>query len=211
MRKLILAAVAAASVSIGPEAFAQASSLSLSADSTIKVSNVQIGCDNGHPVVSARIIINEADRGLPGVIYVGSHDDAQTSAYFMEGGSWVQWGDAYFPMYAIMRNGMQDMTVTVGVTNPGAFPSDNTVAPHGNIYIGYGVLKPEKEAIVQKTIEVNAKMRAAHPEKNWPVVNPDMNRRAFVQEDLTKYVKYQKILSSAYVPTNCAQNLSIGG
>lgn len=204
-----LSTIVGAALLLGSSAsFAQ---LSLSFDSTIKVSGVQFFCGgSGNPVVSAKLLVNPEDRGLPGVVYVAAHNDEKTEAWFMQGNTWVEWQSGYFPMYSINGNGIQDTTITLELPATNIRPTAPGVAPFANIFIGYGVLTTANEAVVQKVAAANAAARAKTPNQKLPVMDPDHHRRAYVQEDLTKKVKYQMIASRASLPT-CQSSVFSGG
>lgn len=208
MRKCLSTVITATLLFSSSASFAQ---LSLSSDSTIKVSGVQFFCtQNGNPAVTARLLVNQEDRGLPGVVYVAAHNDERTEAWFIQGGSWVQWQGGYFPIYSIQGAGIQDTTITLELPASNVRSSLPNVAPFANIFIGYGVLTNASEAMVQKVAAAHAALRAKTPDKNMPVVDPDHQRRAYVQEDLTKKVKYQMIAAASSLPT-CQSNTFTGG
>lgn len=208
MRKSLSAIVASALLLGSSASFAQ---LSLSYNSTIKVSGVQFYCStNGNPVVTARLLVNQEDRGLPGVVYVAAHNDEQTEAWFSQGGTWVEWQSGYFPMYSINGGGIQDTTITLELPAANSRSTLPGVAPFANIFIGYGVLTNANEAMVQRVAAANAAARAKTPDRNLPVMDPDHQRRAYVQEDLTKKVKYQMIAARTSLPSCQSQTFSGG-
>lgn len=169
--------------------------LNTAAAPSIRVASVRTFCVNRTiPYVQADIIINDGDKGLPGILYVGVLDDDRQHPYFLGASGWTAWGSGTIPVYSVMRQGLSNTTVTLDLTSlPSMFGQ--------SIYMGYGALTPMAEKSVQGAIDAVAMMRQKLPGRQLPpTVDPDSHRLALVQDDMTRNAKYNFVLSSANFP-----------
>ncbi len=162
---------------------------------SIRVANVRAFCVNRTiPYIQADIIINDGDKGLPGILYVAMLDDDKQHPYFLGPGGWTAWVSGTIPIYSVMRQGLSNTTITLDLTSlPSIFGQ--------NIYMGYGALTQIAERSVQGAIDAVAMMRQKMPGRKLPpTVDPDLHRLALAQDDMTRNAKYNFVLSSANFP-----------
>lgn len=162
---------------------------------SIRVANVRAFCVNRTtPYLQADIIVNDGDKGLPGILYVAMLDDDRQHPYFLGAGGWTAWVSGSIPVYSVMRQGLSNTTVTLDLTSlPSIFRQ--------NIYMGYGALTPIAERSVQGAIDAVVMMRQKMPGRPLPpTVDPDSYRLALVQDDMMRNAKYNFVLSSANFP-----------
>lgn len=199
MAKLIRFALVAVLLSCSSVSFAQ---LSLSSKSNIQIGNLKVFCKGSLtekiPFLQADILINADDSGLPGLLYLGTINDGQSQAYFLGANGWTLYNGGSLPPYAILRQGLQNSTITLDLTT---LPS----SVEQNIYLGYGALTAQSEKLVQAGIAAVAKIKEKLPDRKIESVDPDLHRLALVQENMTKNTKYQFVLKSADFP-NCSTN-----
>lgn len=194
LRRLLTVAV----LLLSSSSYAQ---LSLATTSTIRIANLKTYCvQRSIPYMQADIVINDADKGLPGILYVGIIDDEKQNPFFLTAGGWTRWAGGSIPVYGIMRDGLQTSTVSLNLTLT-SLPELSS----RNIYMGYGALSAASEKIVQGGIKAVATVRQKFPERQIPSVDPDMHRLALVQDDMTRHAKYQFVINSASFPV-CETN-----
>lgn len=183
--------------------------LGTAAPPSLRVVNIRTFCVNNlSPYLQADLVINEEDKGLPGVIYVGTLDDGKQNPHFLGPNGWTAWGSGTIPVYSIMREGLavpvrplqqQTVGVTLDLSSLPAMGSQS-------IYMGYGALSAKSEKAVQGGIDAVVMMRKKFPDRQLPPsVDPDMHRLALVQDDMTRNGKYNFVLSSASIPV-CQNN-----
>lgn len=166
-----------------------------SASPGIAIANVRTFCLNRSiPYLQAEIVINHADQGLPGVLYVGVLDDARQQPYFLASTGWMAWSSGMVPAYSVQRQGLVNTTVTLNLASLPPLPGIS-------IYMGYGALTPAAEKTVQAGIEAGVAMRRKFPDRAWPpMVEPDHHRLALVQDDMTRNAKYRLVLAAYDFP-----------
>lgn len=184
MKKFVLS-VAALSVAIGAST-AHAGPWTPVPDSTIAIGAVQAYCIATQPYISVQLLINASDAGRPGLVYVASHDPDQTMGEGYSSGGWEVLQSQMLPILIIARSGLVNTTLNIPMNNPGGKQG-------WSLYVGYGVLTDKDEAMVQQSMVAVAKMRAAHPERQVPSIDPDYQRRVLIQQDMTKNAKYKLV------------------
>lgn len=154
-------------------------------DSTISIANVQTYCNYDQPFVRVDLLINAADVGRPGLLYVGSHNQTQTQAQFYTE-AWQNWNGSLFPIHTIVRGGLTGTTLSI--------PLNDVFQKQGwKLYIGYGALSVADEMKVQRMLEALNKVKAKFPERNIQAVDPDHIRRVMIQDNMTRNVKYRYV------------------
>lgn len=154
-------------------------------DSTISIANVQTYCNYDQPFVRVDLLINAADVGRPGLLYVGSHNQTQTQAQFYTE-AWQDWNGSLFPIHTIVRGGLTGTTLSI--------PLNDVLQKQGwKLYIGYGALSVADEMKVQRMLEALNKVKAKFPERNIQAVDPDHIRRVMIQDNMTRNVKYRYV------------------
>lgn len=161
--------------------------VNLSAPSTISVSGVTKICQGEVPYVRVNLLVNIPDKGLPGLVYVGSHDPSKTAAEFYYGYGWQPWDGGLYPPKQVFRTGLNDLTLYI--------PLDRAVEKQGwRLYVGYGVLVAESEQKVQRMIQSYQMAKTKLPDRQIPAVDPDHFRRTLIQMNMTDNVKYQHVM-----------------
>jgi len=152
---------------------------------TLTASGIQVFCDGYQPYVTFSLQINAADRGRPGIVYVGMHDEANTSAMFLTGSQWSAWQSGLFPPFQVARGGLIDQRITV--------PLNPYLAGGGwRLYAGYGALSANDEARVQAYAQTIDKVKLVTG-KPVASIDQDHYRRTLVQADLASGGKYAVI------------------
>lgn len=166
-------------------------SMTFSNNSSINIGSSKVVCEQSRAFVEVQVLINADDKGKPGVIYAGLSDTNQTIGYLFDGNSWVKWGGGLFSPYLIGRAGLVDTVIRVPVANIEDFPNTQ-------FYIGYGTLLPGDEDKIQRYIQGYNTIKAKYPDRNIPFVDPDQQRLAFVQKNMTDLFKYHYIMDWTY-------------
>ena len=158
----------------------------LTATPTISVTGVTRVCQGEVPYARLNLLVNVPDKGRPGLVYVGSHDPAQTVAEFFYSGQWTTWDGGLYPPHLIVRGGLNDVTLYV--------PYDRLVEKLGwRLYVGYGVLTAEDEQKVQRMIQSYQIAKTKLPDRQIPTVDPDHFRRVLIQMNMTDNIKYRYV------------------
>lgn len=161
--------------------------VNLSAPSTISISGVTKICQGEVPYARVNLLVNAPDKGLPGLVYVGSHDPSQRAAEFVYSGYWVTWNGGLFPPYQIVRSGLNDLTLFI--------PLVRADEKQGwRLYVGYGVLTTEAEQKVQQMIRSYQAAKTKLPDRQIPAIDPDHFRQTLIQIDMTDKVKYRYVM-----------------
>ncbi|MFC6523169.1 hypothetical protein ACFQAT_28810 [Undibacterium arcticum] len=145
--------------------------------------------------MQVEININDEDKGLPGILYIGTINGDKTKAYFLSAAGWVAVGSGMIPAYSVVREGLQNARLQIDLSTVPDLMTDTQ-----NIYVGYGALSVAAERSVQASITALEKAKEKLPGRTVKTVDPDMHRLALIQEDLTKKAKYQFVLSSSNFP-----------
>lgn len=161
--------------------------VNLSAPSTISISGVTKICQGEAPYARVNLLVNVPDKGLPGLVYVGSHDPGQTAAEFYYGYGWQPWNGSLYPPNQIFRTGLNDLTLYI--------PLDRAAEKQGwRLYVGYGVLTAESEQKVQRMIQSYQAAKIKMPDRQIPTIDPDHFRRTLIQMNMTDNVKYRYVM-----------------
>jgi hypothetical protein len=156
-------------------------------NATISISEVSTFCQGNIPYARFKLLINTADKGFPGLIYVGAHSPERTKAEFYHGSYWDVWEEGMFPPNLILRDGLNDTAL--------AIPLDRLTDKQGwRLYVGYGVLTVESEQKVQQMLQAYQIARAKLPDRQIPMVDPDHYRRTLVQTNMIDNMKYRYVL-----------------
>ena len=162
-------------------------SLAFVPNSTISISNVRTYCANNQPYVRLNLLINAADLGRLGLLYIGAHNPGQTQAQFYSD-SWQDWAGSLFPIYKIASSGLYDTTIVLPL-------GDASQKQGWKLYAGYGALATADELTVQRAIETINQARAKIPERQISAIDLDFYRRVLAQDDMIKNVKYRYVLT----------------
>lgn len=161
----------------------------------ISVVAVQVFCQGLQPYVSFVMPILPADRGQPGVVYVGMRDQAGSTAMFLQGSTWQGWDSGLFTPYSTATFGLNDQQITL--------PLNSNLAGGGwLLYAGYGALTPDAAVRVNAYVSVVHQTEAVTGKK-VNSVDPDHYRRTLIQNDLVSNGKY------SYVATGVENNARI--
>ncbi|NTB05922.1 hypothetical protein [Agrobacterium tumefaciens] len=164
---------------------------------TLTASGISVFCDGYQPYVTFTLQINGADRGRPGLIYVGMHDEANTSAMFLTGNEWTVWQSGLFPPYQVARSGLVDQRITI--------PLNPYLAGGGwRLYAGYGALSTNDEARVQAYTQTIDKVKLVTG-KPVASIDHDHYRRTLVQADLAASGKYAFVQTGVEYSTQICQ------
>ena len=152
---------------------------------TLTAWDVQVFCQESQPYVSFVLPLNAADRGRPGLTYIGMHDPAGSSAMLLQGGNWIPFQSGLFSVYAIANAGLTDQRISL--------PLNNYLAGGGwKLYAGYGALSAEADGRVQGYTETVQKSEQISGRK-INRVDPDHFRRSLIQDDMVRRGKYTYI------------------
>lgn len=152
--------------------------------SSITFAGARLSCWGSVPLLSLTLNINPADTGRPGLVYVGAHDPMQTQgAVLNQSGAWEPFTGAMLTPYIIRRDGLTLQVVQIPLPNAADWQG-------WSVYVGYGALTAEADAMVVKAVASVATVRAQFPDRTIPAVNEDHFRRSLIQEDMRKNNKY---------------------
>lgn len=152
---------------------------------TISISDIRTYCIGRDPYVHVSLKINNADVGRPGLIYVGSHNSAQTQGQFYSS-HWSDVDGQLFPIHSIERSGLFNKAIDIPL-------NDLTRKSGWDLYVGYGVLTVKDDADIQNAINSVAKIKEKFPEKKIPMIDPEYYKRVLIQSDMTKNAKYHYV------------------
>lgn len=162
--------------------------------STIRLANYRTFCVNQTiPFLQVDLVVNDQDRGLPGVIYLGVIDDSGTRPFFLGSDGWLEVTSGTIPPYSIQRQGLQNFSLSMDLSS---LPQVNG----RNLFIGYGALTAASSRMVQAGIDAATKMKERFPNRPVMTVEPDLHRIALVQDDMTKNSKYHFVINAANFP-----------
>lgn len=187
MRNTLIFLSLAFGLALAGTASAGTAQVDLSAPPTISVSGVAKVCQGEVPYARVNLLVNVPDKGLPGLVYVGSHDPGQTAAEFYYGYGWQPWDGSLYPPNQVFRTGLNDLTLYI--------PLDRAAEKQGwRLYVGYGVLTAESEQKVQRMIQSYQVAKTKLPDRQIPAVDPDHFRRTLIQMNMTDNVKYRFVM-----------------
>jgi hypothetical protein len=170
---------------VGAAGVASANPVSFSENTTITTGPVTLTCHSGQPVAKVRININGVDQGLPGLLYVGAVDPAQTDARFFSEG-WRETGSGLMPIYAVERAGLKATDIL--------FP----LAPEfagWNVYVGYGALTQADEQKVRARRAALDRAKERQPNMKPNPISDDHLRATLIQMDMANNTKYRRVLT----------------
>lgn len=192
LKSLMLAVLLSGSSAVFAQTFTDKSS--------IKVANLRTGCvDLTIPYVEADILINDEDRGLPGVLYVGTTNQQHSEAYFATSGGWQGFSSGLIPPYQILSSGLSNTTVRLYVLTMPPLMYGSESSAH-NVYFGYGALTVANERLVQSSIAAVQRVKQQFPDKKISSIEPDHMRLTLVQDNMTKNAKYQFVINGYDFP-----------
>lgn len=159
--------------------------------SALGISDVRQECSGNRTRSVAKITFNlqvGADAGTPGLVYVAVHDDLQTrAAFFSMDGGWEEYLGGTMPIFMVMREGLQDMTIEV------PFGMRAAGFQGYSLYVGYGLYLPGMEQEVEKRRIGIAKVREKFPDRQVYDPGDDYVRRLLVEREMKDSERYVKV------------------
>jgi hypothetical protein len=165
------------------------------------VSDAKLEC-LGKRHVNEKISLNlhvDDDVGIPGLVYLAIRYPTTNKAYFYTTEQkWEEWDSGAMPVYRIMRNGLEDMTIEAPLNGPHFVGSE--------VYVGYGRYTSQIDAEVANRRDAITRIEQEFPDR--PVYDPgdDYVRRQLIEKEMKDNQRYVKVMDI----TGCGFSSSIG-
>jgi hypothetical protein len=131
----------------------------------------------------------DEDAGIPGLVYLALRQPTTNKAFFYTvDGQWDAWDSGAIPIYKVMRDGLEDMSIEV--------PLDGLSHYFGyEVYVGYGRYTSQIDAEVVNRREALNRVQQEFPDKSFYDPGDDYVRRQLIEKEMKDNQRYVKVMN----------------